>query len=263
VPVWLWIIAGTLGGLILGSFLATLILRWPAGRSIASGRSACDHCHAALDPLDLIPLLSWVIQRGKCRRCGARIDPLHPAVEAASAAIGAASLALAPSPAGFALALLGWQLLMLAVLDARHYWLPHILSLILAISGLALGSIAMGALSLDASLTDRLIGGTVGGGGLWLIGTAYRLIRRRDGLGGGDAPMLAAIGLWTGWMALPFILLLASFAGLAVAALRMFAQRKEPADMASDGSSDAMRLPLGTLLALALFPALWMLSAAS
>lgn len=254
-PVWSWIAAGGLTGLVFGSFLATLILRWPAGRSVVSGRSACDGCHATLGPLDLIPLLSWAIQRGKCRQCRARIDPLHPAVEATSAAIGAIALAYAPSPAGFALALLGWQLLTLGLLDARHYWLPHILSMILGLTGLALGGIAMAAIGVEATLTDRLTGGAVGGGGLWLIGTAYRLLRKRDGLGGGDAPMLAAIGLWTGWMALPFILLLAALAGLAIAAVRMAGQH--------DTGGEPMRLPLGTLLALAVPPALWLLSAAS
>lgn len=245
-PPWPWIAAGTLSGLILGSFLATLILRWPAGRNIVGGRSACDSCHITLSPIHLIPLLSWAIQRGKCRQCGARIDPLHPAVEATCAAIGAAALAYAPSPAGFALALLGWQLLALGLLDARHYWLPHLLSLLLALSGLALGGVAMAVVGVDALLTDRLIGGAVGGGGLWLVGAAYRLLRKRDGLGGGDAPMLAAIGLWTGWMALPFILLLASLAGLAVAVVRMVGLRQQ--------RSEPIRLPLGTLMALAVLP---------
>lgn len=253
-PIWLWIAAGALTGLILGSFLATLILRWPQERSIASGRSACDSCHVTLGPLELIPLLSWALQLGKCRSCGARISPLHPAVEATCSVIGAVALAMAPAPAGFALALLGWQLLTLGLLDARLYWLPHILSLILALSGVALGGIAMAALGLDVSFSDRLIGGAAGGGGLWLVGQAYRIIRKRDGLGGGDAPMFAAIGLWTGWMALPFILLLASLAGLAVAAVRLAGRRD---------AAEPLRLPLGTLMALALFPALWMLSAAS
>ncbi len=245
-PVWPWVGAGAFTGLILGSFLATLILRWPAGRRIASGRSACDRCHATLGPLDLIPLLSWAIQRGRCRRCDAGIDLSHPAVEATCAAIGAAALAFAPSPAGLALALLGWQLLTLGLLDARHYWLPHILSLLLALSGLALGGIAVAALGIDTPLTDRLIGGVAGGGGLWLVGAAYRTIRKRDGLGGGDAPMLAGIGFWTGWMALPFIVLLASLAGLAVALVRVIAPREQ--------RGEPTKLPLGTLMALAVLP---------
>jgi leader peptidase (prepilin peptidase)/N-methyltransferase len=222
---------------------------------VAHGRSRCDGCGRALGPLDLVPLLSWLSLRGRCRACGARIDPTHPLVELCCAAIGVAAFIQAPlaSGAGFiqaplasgaamALALFGWQLLLLGWLDARHIWLPRSLSLLLLASGIALGGLAMAALGIDAPLADRLIGAAVGGGGLWLIAALYRRWRGREGLGGGDAPFLAGVGAWTGWQALPFILLLAACAGIGVALLR--------------GLRADAPLPFGTLVALAVPPAL-------
>ena len=80
---------GGVAGAIIGSFLATLILRWPQGRGVARGRSACDGCGRVLGARDLVPLFSALVQRGRCRTCGARIDPLHGRVEAGCALIGA------------------------------------------------------------------------------------------------------------------------------------------------------------------------------
>ena len=84
-----------LAGLLLGSFLATLVLRWPLGRSVLRGRSLCDACGTALTARDLIPLLSAIAARGRCRHCGAPIDAFHWRVELLSAAIGAALLPIA------------------------------------------------------------------------------------------------------------------------------------------------------------------------
>jgi leader peptidase (prepilin peptidase) / N-methyltransferase len=182
------------------------------------------------------------LARGQCRRCAGKIDPLHPAVEVACAGIGAAAMLVDRGSGGVVLAILGWQLLALAFLDARHFWLPHRLSAILGVSGVALGGAAMAALGLEVSLTDRIIGLIAGFAGLAIIAAAYRHLRGRDGLGGGDAPMFGAIGAWTGWQALPPILLFAAIAGLAIAALRMDGNRRRDAN--------AM-LPLGTLMALA------------
>jgi len=230
-------VAGALAGAIAGSFLATVALRWPAGRQATRGRSACDGCGRALRWFELVPLASWAAQAGRCRRCGVRIAPLHPATELAASAIGAGAMALAPDIGGAALALIGWQLLLLALLDARAFWLPHGLSLLLGLTGLLAGGQAMAALGLSASLPDRLIGGAAGFAGLWIVARGYRALRGRDGLGGGDPPFLAAVGCCTGWVALPFILLFAALAGLGVALA------------GGRGRGDA--LPFGTLVALA------------
>lgn len=253
------VLIGALTGAIFGSYIATLVLRWPQGKQASSGRSACDGCGHVLGAMELIPIVSWMAQRGQCRHCSAKIDPVHPRTEAAAAVIGGLAFALSPNAGGAALALLCWQLLALALLDARHYWLPHRLSALLAISGLVGGGVMMASLGISASLIDRLIGGAAGFAGLWVIGAVYARARGQQGLGGGDAPMLGAIGLWTGWAALPFILLLASLTGLAVGLV----SRNWAADAASGEHWRQQRLPLGTLLAIATPAALLVLRAVS
>jgi leader peptidase (prepilin peptidase) / N-methyltransferase len=218
------------------------VLRWPQGITILRGGSRCDHCGASLRVHELVPLLSWLAQAGKCRRCGGRIDPLHPLTEAASALIAAAALALSPDWNGAALALLGWLALTAALLDARHHWLPHRLSWVMLACGLGLGGWAMAAVGMEANLTDRLIGAAAGWGGLWLVARLFRAMRGHDGMGGGDPPIAGALAAWTGWMLLPLLLLLAALAGLALALLAM----------ARGETQSAIRIPFGTMLVLAL-----------
>lgn len=220
-----------IAGLIVGSYVATLVLRWPTGAQATSGRSRCDRCGTTLRPADLVPLLSYVLRRGRCGACGARIDPLHWRVELAAAAIGGTALLLSPTPAGAALALFGWLLLPLALLDWRHFWLPDRLTGLLALVGLGLG----GWVS-QVDLVDRLIGGAAGFVSLWLLALAYRKARGRDGLGQGDPKLLGAIGIWTGWVALPSVMVIAATIGLGVA----IARRRSATD----------KLPFGTLLAI-------------
>lgn len=230
-------------GLVLGSFIATLVLRWPAGRSVL-GRSQCDGCGRSLQAWDLVPLLSALASRGKCRTCGARIDPFHGYVELGSGLIGIAALALMPGTAGWLWALFGWLLLPLALLDARHFWLPDRLNAVLAIAGLLLAGPI-----LDTSLLDRWIGALAGGLALAAIAWAYRRTRGGDGMGGGDPKLVAAIGAWIGWQPLPLLLLLASLAGIVWA----LAQRKGDQPLA------LRRVPFGLFLCAAAFVAvpLW------
>ncbi len=223
---------GAVAGAIVGSFLATLCLRWPKGQSVIGGRSHCDGCDRVLGPIDLIPVLSFALQRGRCRDCKTLIDPLHLRVEVVASLLGAVALALVPTPAGAAVALMWWQLLALAVLDWRHHWLPDRLTLFLAASGFALGGIAF-----DVPLIDRLIGAGAAFLSLAIVAMAYRHVRQRHGMGGGDPKVFGAIGAWLGWMDLPFVLLGAALMGLGIA----IARRNRADD----------RLPLGTFLAMA------------
>lgn len=227
-------------GLTLGSFIATLVLRWPDGRSVL-GRSVCDGCGRPLAPLDLVPLASAIFQRGRCRTCGAPIDPFHMQVELASALIGAIALSVVPGLAGWLWALFGWLLLPLALLDARHMWLPDRLSALLAFAGLLLAGPMLGT-----GLLDRWIGAVAGGAVLALIALAYRRGRGRDGMGGGDPKLVAAIGCWIGWQALPLMILLASFGGLVWA---LFTQGK------GDRPLSLRTVPFGVFLAIAAWAA--------
>lgn len=227
-------------GAIIGSFLATIVSRWPRGQSVVTGRSCCDGCGRSLNVLDLVPLVGWLIRRGKCQACGVRIDPTHPLIELGCALIGGfCAWAFPPVPA-LLFAVGGWILLTLAVLDARHMWLPDALTLPLAALGLTLGDWV-----LPAPFPDRVIGAVVGALVLGLLAFAYRRLRGREGLGLGDAKLLGAIGAWMGWQALPFVLLIAS----AVALLWALVPR------ATGKSIDAeTRIPLGTFLCLAVVP---------
>jgi len=240
----LFIVLGAAGGLIVGSFIGALVQRWPRGQSVMQGRSRCDHCHQTLRARELVPLLSFVWLKGRCRSCLAPIAPNHLAAELAAALVGATAFAAAPPVTAMAGLLLGWGLVALALLDLEHFWLPDRLTLPLAGAG-AVVSIA----GLGIAFTDSLIGIAAGYGALALIGTLYKMLRRRAGIGGGDAKLLAAIGAWIGWQLLPFALLIASLIGLASVLLRR--ARNLPV-AASD------RLPLGAMLAVAAW-GLWLL----
>lgn len=235
-------------GLILGSFIATLVLRWPAGRSVI-GRSQCDGCGRPLRALDLVPLLSTVASRGRCRTCNAAIDPFHWRVELGAALIGSVALAIMPGTAGWLWALFGWLLLPLALLDARHFWLPDRLNLLLGIVGLLLA----GPL-LETSLIDRWVGAIVCGLTLAAIAEFYRRVRLKDAMGGGDPKLVAAIGAWLGWQALPLMLLLASVGGIVWALL---SQRK------GDQPLSERQVPFGLFACSAAWAAvpLWLLIA--
>ncbi|HMO76978.1 MAG TPA: A24 family peptidase [Sphingopyxis sp.] len=223
-------------GLIFGSFIATLVLRWPDGRSVL-GRSRCDACERALSPFDLVPLASTLWLRGRCRRCGARIDPFHMQVELAAGLIGGIALTLFPGTAGWLWALFGWMLLPLALLDARHMWLPDRLNAALAIVGLLLAGPLLGT-----NLLDRWTGAIAGGALLALIALAWRRGRGREGMGGGDPKLAAAIGAWIGWQALPLTILLASAGGIVWA---LFTQGK------GDRPLSLRAIPFGVFLSIA------------
>lgn len=233
-------LAGAGAGAIAGSFLATVILRWPRGERVGRGRSRCDGCGVTLTPASLVPLVSFALQSGRCRHCGARIDRLHPAIEAGCALIGAAAMLLSPDLAGVGWAVFGWMLLALAVLDWRHFWLPDRLTLPL----IALGFV-QALVDPSVSPADRLIGMGIGFASLAAIASAYRLWRHREGLGLGDAKLLAAIGAWLGWRPLPLVVLGASLIGLALALAWLATGRR-----VDNGTA----LPFGTLLCAAVLP---------
>lgn len=223
-------------GLVAGSFLALLSVRLPAGEATAMTRSRCRSCGTILGPLELAPVLSWLALRGRCGACGAKISPRYPLIELAAAGLGAWAALAVPGWLGLAGALLAWQLLLIAVIDAEHFWLPDVLTLPLAFTGLAAAWVLEPHL-----LGERAIGAVAGFLSLWLIAWAYRRLRGREGLGGGDPRLFAGIGAWVGWLALPTVLVWACLAGFAVVAA-MLARGRE--------ASLGARLPFGTFLAI-------------
>jgi leader peptidase (prepilin peptidase)/N-methyltransferase len=242
-PLWLLASAGFVLGAIVGSFLATILIRWPEGRSAMTGRSHCDGCGVALGAAELVPILSFLVLRGRCRRCGVAIDWRHSGIEVAAGLIGVVAMLAHTLPLAGATMVFGLMLLILAALDAEHQWLPDALTLPLIALGLLFGWAGLGP-----PLLDRAIGAAAG----WLVLAAlallYRRIRGREGLGGGDPKLLAGIGAWLGVLHLPFVLLGAGLLGLAaVVMMRLRGSQVGP----------ATRLPLGTLMALAAWP-IWL-----
>ena len=231
-------------GAIVGSFLATILVRWPQGRSAMAGRSACDGCGRTLGPAELVPILSYFVFRGRCRTCGARIDWRHVAVELTAGIVGVVAVLVEPLPMAAVTMAVGWWLLILAALDAEHQWLPDALTLPLIALGLATAWAGFGP-----PLLDRAIGAAAGWAVLALLALGYRKLRGREGMGGGDPKLLAAIGAWVGVLQLPFVLLGAGLAGLV--ALLFMAMRGQRID-------GATRLPLGALMALAAWP-IWLI----
>lgn len=230
-----------------GSFLGVVIERVPTGRSAFVGRSACPYCGHALAPRDLVPLASWIIQRGRCRYCGVALGAFYPLVELSALAIALLTIVIlhdAPALVLLASLFLGWDLLALAWIDARHLLLPDGLTLPLLPAGLLVSWIVA-----PEHLSGHLIGAVAGGTAFWLLAAGYRRLRGAEGLGGGDIKLMAAAGAWVSWDGLPSVVLLASLSGLIVAAARAMRTRT------LDGRAV---LPFGPFIAIGCF-AVWLL----
>lgn len=178
-------------GLVFGSFVTALSYRLPRGESIAHGRSRCLACGHTLTVADLVPVLSWVVQRGACRHCHARISPRYPAIEAATMSLFVAAGLLAKDTTHLVLLLLMTPPMMaLAVIDLEHRRLPHSLMIALAIPALAwrwTGDQAMTAGLMTAAVV--LVAGL-------LLDAGFRALSGgKPGLGMGDTKLFAVAGL--------------------------------------------------------------------
>ena len=222
-----------------GSFLGTLALRLPAGEPVIWDRSACDSCHHELTPGELVPLLSFAVQKGRCRACGAKLTIFYPIIELAALVVVLWAASAAQGLAFPLSCLLGWILLALAAMDARTYRLSD--PLILAVA--TCGVFATWQL-VPEQLVAHIIAGIAGGGALVVVAMAYRALRGRDGLGLGDAKLFGAAGLWVGPQGLISCLLLASLTAI-IAALALRLSGREL-------RGDSM-LPFGPFLALGLW----------
>lgn len=210
-------------GAIVGSFLNVVILRLPDdSQSIVFPASHCPKCESPLRWFENIPILSYLFLRGKCGHCKVRISLQYPLIELAMALLAAAiisSFNLTFTSAGYFLFAAG--LLVIIVIDIHHQIIPDSISL----PGILLG-VLFSLVSDRVTWQDSLIGLLLGGGVLYAVATLYFLIRKVDGMGGGDIKLLAMIGAWLGWQSLPFVIFASSLSGTIVGLLAMVSQKK-------------------------------------
>jgi leader peptidase (prepilin peptidase)/N-methyltransferase len=196
-------------GAVIGSFLNVVIHRLPRGLSLVRPRSRCPQCGCSIAPYDNIPLLSYLILRGRCRGCGVRIPSRYPLVELLTAALFVSCGLLFDEPAALGLALV-FTAAMIAVvfIDLEHMIIPNSITLPGVIVGLAAA-----LLGVSIEPVRALAGIVVGGGGLYAVAFGYRVLTGRDGLGGGDVKLLAMVGAFLGPAGAFLTILLGSLAG--------------------------------------------------
>jgi len=199
-------------GAIIGSFLNVCIVRLPRGESLIRPASHCPQCNAPIKFYDNIPLVSYIILRGKCRHCNKRISLQYPVVEALTGLMTVALfMKYGPTVQFLLLLLFSSALLIITFIDLAHQIIPDAIS----IPGIPCG-LGASLLIPTVSWQESLLGILVGGGLLLFIAFGYKWITGRDGMGGGDIKLLAMMGAWLGWKAIPFIILASSLIGLLV-----------------------------------------------
>jgi leader peptidase (prepilin peptidase)/N-methyltransferase len=257
-------------GLAFGSFLNVCLTRWPEAESVVKPRSHCRSCGRTLAWWENIPLLSWIALRAKCRTCSAKISWRYPMVELLIAVLWACFWwrsygAFLPLVYGLGMLGFTWVIVAIAFLDAEHLWIPNFLTLPVTIFG-GLWSISlMKAVERDFKLPDDpwstfkdmsqvLIWIAIPAALVLLIRWAYWLIRRREGIGIGDAKLMAMLGAWLGLSGA-----MVSFAvGVLLGAIFALIVLAIPAGRRESDTWLTSRLPLGTFLCVGgIISALW------
>src|SRR5271156_5719257 len=243
-------------GLIIGSFLNVVIYRLPiilerewrsqASEVLATGsepaapaqerftlstpRSACPDCKAPITALQNIPVISWLVLRGRCASCKTKISARYPVVELTTGVLsawGAWHFGLG-APAACAL-LITWALIALTGIDIDHQLLPDNITLPLIWAGL-LAAVAIGPVpgaALPVSTKDAIIGAAAGYISLWLVFHAFKLVTGKEGMGYGDFKLFAALGAWLGWKVLPLIIILSAATGAILGILMIAIQGRD------------------------------------
>ncbi len=224
-------------GALMGSFANVVILRLPKGMSFIRPRSYCYKCQKMISWFDNIPVFSWLLLRGKCRSCQVRISWRYPLVELVTALL----FWLIYERVGLSWILLeyyyfAFALVVASTIDLDQMILPDKLTL----SGIVIGLVGA-FLNPERVFFDAVWGVLLGGGFLWAIAYVYWLLRKQEGMGGGDIKLLAWIGAILGWKAIPFVILVSSVIGSVVGLLWSL--------RSSEGLKKA--IPFGPYLALA------------
>ena len=252
-------------GLLIGSFLNVCISRIPREESIVLPKSHCPHCGNHIRPYDNIPLLSYLLLRGKCRSCGQRISWQYPAVEALTAlTFWSAFLLLGFQLKTVILAIFFSAMVVLIFIDLNHRILPNVITLPGILAGLLFSLVApvhdgtadsllsLFGLNISSeallSFLDSLIGALVCGGFLWLVADLYLRIRKIEGLGFGDIKLMGMVGAFLGMRLALLTIMLGSFMGAIIGLLYIKLA----------GKSARYELPFGSFLGIAaIIAALW------
>ena len=214
---WITLFFGFVLGTIIGSFLNVCIHRLPHGKSIVAPPSHCPRCKTPIRFYDNIPLVSFIILQGRCRKCHTPISLRYPLVQFL---MGLFSLILLVRFGISTLYLIYLaffaSLTLVSFIDLPHRIIPDVISL----PGIVIG-LVISLLHPQLSIKDSLIGVLLGGGSLYVVASIYHVITKRDGLGGGDVKLLAMIGAFIGWKGVLFTILCSSFIGTVVGVMLM------------------------------------------
>jgi leader peptidase (prepilin peptidase) / N-methyltransferase len=245
-------------GLIIGSFLNVVVYRLPimlelewrsqATEVLAAGaeppaaavpaerftlstpRSACPNCKAPITALQNVPVISWLMLRGRCASCKAKISARYPLVELTTGVLSAWVAWHFGFGAAAACALLvTWALIALTGIDIDHQLLPDNITLPLLWAGL-LAAVAVGPMpsaALPVSPKDAIIGAAAGYVSLWLVFHAFKLVTGKEGMGYGDFKLFAALGAWLGWKVLPLVIVLSAATGAMLGILMIALQGRD------------------------------------
>lgn len=210
-------------GAVVGSFLNVCICRLPNDQSVVSPPSRCPRCQSRIAWYDNVPMLSYLLLKGKCRRCGEPISGQYPLVEAIT---GLLSLALflrfGPSFIYLVLFVFCCAMVTLTFIDLKHRIIPDVITL----PGIVIG-FAVSFFLPRFGWLNSLIGILAGGGSLLLIAFLYQAVTKKEGMGGGDIKLLAMMGSFFGWQAVLFIIFAASLTGSVIGVAGMLAQKKD------------------------------------
>src|SRR5881397_2012953 len=207
-------------GACIGSFLNVCIHRLPQDESVLRPASRCPRCAAPIAWRDNIPLLSWLLLGARCRACRTPIPVRYPLVEAATGGLAVLALVgFGPSAAAVVAFLFTAALLLITFVDFDHRFIPDEVSL----PGIAVG-VGVAFLPGGVGALDALAGAILGGGILWAVALSYEHLTGVEGMGFGDVKLLAMIGAFLGWQAIPAVIVIASFTGSLVGVALVFAR---------------------------------------
>ena len=215
IPLPILVVAIFCFGLAIGSFANVCIHRLPIKKSVVSPGSHCLKCSAAVRPLDNIPIISYIILRGKCRDCTASISPIYPAIELVTALLMLAGFfKFEPTFDFLVYAVVAPTLVIITAIDIEHQIIPDVITLPGIVFGFAVGAYTIGYI-------DSLVGFILGGGLFYLLA-----VISNGGMGGGDIKYIAATGALLGWQKVLLVIFIGAFLGSIVGIFQIGLQKK-------------------------------------